>query len=116
VGCILSPLRGFERTALCGASPSAPAQLAPIAIHVAVLAAEFPALMTGGAIVSAPQVAPQLAAIMSDFRFIVPDVAAHPAVTIPGKRRRHTHAYQQKNSNNRAFHIFFLRPQFAASK
>jgi hypothetical protein len=90
----------------------APAQFAAIAIYVAVLAPQFPALVARGFIISAPQVAPQLVAIVSDFGFIVPDVAAQTSVTIPGKRRRHTHTNQQENSSNRSFHIF-LRPQTA---
>src|SRR5271169_2494236 len=64
----------------------APVQLAPIAIHVAVLPA-------------------QLSAIMCDFGLVVPDIAVQTSVTVPGQRRRHTHSHQQEYPSYCAFHI-----------
>src|ERR1700739_651348 len=71
--------------------------------------------MTGGGIGAAVQIPAQLAAVMCDPGLVVPDVAGQSSVPVPGKGWRHTHSYHQKNSSNRAFHIFFLRPQFAAT-
>jgi hypothetical protein len=87
----------------------APAQFAAVAVYVAVFAAEFAALVTRGGIVSAVEIASQLAAVVGDLSLVVTDVAACAAVAIPGKGGGHTQSHQQENSSYRAFHDFVLR-------
>jgi hypothetical protein len=76
-------------------SVAIPVEFTAIAVHVAVLAAKFPALVTRRSVVAVAQVATQFATIVNDLRFVVANVAAHAAVTVKGKRRRYAHSYQQ---------------------
>jgi hypothetical protein len=85
----------------------APAQFAAVAIYVAILAAQVPALVARRSIISIVQVTAQLAAVVCDPRVVVSNVAAQAAVTIPSQRRGHAHSYQQETCSNRVFHIFF---------
>jgi len=60
--------------------------------------------MTRGRIVSVIKIAPQFLSVMSDFGFIVPDVASiTPSVV--GKHRSCTQPNQQKYPSNGPFHI-----------
>jgi hypothetical protein len=97
-------------------SATIPVEFAAIAIHVAVLVTKFPALVVRGGIVPVVEVAAQIAAIVCDPRVVMADIASQAPIPIPSQRRRHTHSHQQENSSNRAFHIFFLRPQSAATE
>jgi hypothetical protein len=86
-------------------SAAVPIERAAIAIHVAVLAAQFSAFVTRGGIISAVEVATQLAAIVCNFSLVMADIAPQTSVTIPGQRGRNTHSHQQENPSNRAFHL-----------
>ena len=74
-------------------SAPVPIECAAIAIHVAVLATQFPSLMARGTIISVIEIAAQLSPIVCNFGLVVPDIAAQASVTIPGQRGRHTHSY-----------------------
>jgi hypothetical protein len=72
------------------ALPPIPIQVAAILANVAVLAAQFPALMPRRRIVSIVKIAPQLSAIMRDFSLVAPDVApvTPPIVSEHGSRTK----------------------------
>jgi hypothetical protein len=57
-----------------------------ILVQVAILAANFAAFVTGGAIVAVPQVPVQLPAIMGNLGLIMTDVAMQTAI---GRECRH---------------------------
>jgi hypothetical protein len=65
-GLLWVPFRGRAKSASFNRQPSAaiPIEVSSIAIHVAILTAQFPVLMAGGGIVTAVEIAAQLAAIM----------------------------------------------------
>ncbi|MGH9494158.1 MAG: hypothetical protein ACRD3B_04105 [Candidatus Sulfotelmatobacter sp.] len=59
--------------------------------------------MTGSAVVTAPQIPVQFAAVMSYPGFVAMDIAAQAG--IGRERRRNSHSHQQQNPSYRAFHI-----------
>jgi hypothetical protein len=65
-GLLCVPFRGRAKSVSFNRQPSAaiPIEVSSIAIHVAILTAQFPVLMAGGGIVTAVEIAAQLAAIM----------------------------------------------------
>ena len=65
-------------------------ELAAIAIHVAVFAAEFTALVAGRRVVAVVEIAAEFATIMGDLGFVVADIATD---AVPGKRRRHAYSH-----------------------
>ena len=69
-----------------------PVKVAAIAIYVAVLTAQFTAFVARGRVVAAVEVAPKLAAIVSDLGLVVTDIAVQTSVTIPGQRGRYAHS------------------------
>jgi hypothetical protein len=72
-----------------------PVQIATVAIYIAVLAAQLPALMPCARIISAVKIAPQLSPVVRDFGLVAPDVASiTPSVF--GKHRACTQPNQQK--------------------
>src|SRR5215469_8135067 len=87
-------------------------EFAAIAIHVAVFAPEFAALVAGRGVVAAGEIAAEVAAIMGGLCFVAADIAT---AAVPGKSRRHAYSHQQQNSSNCAFHIL-LRSPFSGSK
>jgi hypothetical protein len=74
-----------------------------VAIHIAILAAKFAALMASRSVIPVSQVAAQFAAIMCDLVLILPDVSVQAVIV--SKSRRYTHPNQQQNSSNCAFHF-----------
>src|SRR5579864_7428731 len=69
-----------------------PVELAAVAVNVAILAPEFPALMARGSIVAVVEIAPQFAPIMINPRIVVADVAPDTVVAVPCKSGRHAHS------------------------
>jgi hypothetical protein len=71
-----------------------PVKLAAVAIQIAVVTLQFAPLMAGSAIVAVVEVTPEFAAIVPDFRLVVPYITAQSAISVPGKRGRHTESHQ----------------------
>jgi hypothetical protein len=94
---------------LCGKDFLAPVpiQIPPVAIHVAVFMPQFRALMPSRRIISIIQIAAQLAPVMSNPGFIMPDVPPIPP-SIIGKHGSSAHSQHQQNSRNHPFHIRVL--------
>jgi len=90
-------------------SPLAPIRFAAIAIQVAVLAAQFPALVARGRVVSVIQIATQFLAIVGNLGPIVVHLPAKTIVSIPCESRHGTQSSQQQDSSNCAFHFCHLR-------